>query len=163
MNQYTKNIKKSCKYCNQEFLACKKEVERDRGIYCSRMCANRGNGKLNAGKIRDSKLTKIKYLPKSYRKFHGKHEHRALMEKYLGRKLLSAEIVHHKDGNKLNNNIENLEVMSQSEHAKEHFTKFKECSLKGCESKHRSGGFCSKHFYRLVRNGNPHISKYNRG
>jgi len=48
----------------------------------------------------------------------GKHilEHRYIMEKYINRKLTSDEIVHHKDENKLNNSINNLKVMSQSEH-----------------------------------------------
>lgn len=37
-------------------------------------------------------------------------EHRHAMEQKLGRKLLSGENVHHIDGNKLNNNISNLEL-----------------------------------------------------
>lgn len=42
------------------------------------------------------------------------------MEQYLGRKLARTELVHHKDGNGLNNNIENLEVMTLAEHNKRH-------------------------------------------
>ena len=53
--------------------------------------------------------------------FHNQVKlHRYLMEVKLGRKLLSTEIVHHKDFNKLNNNIENLEVVTRSEHNKIH-------------------------------------------
>ena len=47
--------------------------------------------------------------------------HRRIMEEHLGRKLSSNEIVHHIDGNKLNNDINNLEVVSRSEHIKKHF------------------------------------------
>lgn len=37
-------------------------------------------------------------------------EHRLVMEKMIGRKLLSSEQVHHRDGNKQNNSPENLEL-----------------------------------------------------
>ena len=47
-------------------------------------------------------------------------EHRVLMENKLGRLLLSTEIVHHIDGNKKNNSIENLEVMASKEHNRQH-------------------------------------------
>lgn len=47
-------------------------------------------------------------------------EHRYIMEQYLGRKLNRNEVVHHKDGDKTNNDIENLVLMSLSEHSREH-------------------------------------------
>lgn len=52
-------------------------------------------------------------------------EHRYVMEKHLGRKLSPSEIVHHKDGNGLNNEISNLEIMSQREHRIKHSGPFK--------------------------------------
>lgn len=56
---------------------------------------------------------------KAYRKFYGRHEHRAAAEAMLGRPLRPGEIVHHRDGDKLNNDPMNLEVLpSQAEHVK---------------------------------------------
>ncbi len=47
-------------------------------------------------------------------------EYRYVMEKELGRKLDSDEIVHHIDENRLNNGISNLQIMSNTEHLKLH-------------------------------------------
>ncbi len=44
------------------------------------------------------------------------YEHRLVMEKHIGRYLLPEEIIHHKDLNKTNNNISNLQIVSASEH-----------------------------------------------
>lgn len=55
-------------------------------------------------------------------KINGKYvaEHRYIMEEKLGRKLDVREIVHHIDGNGLNNDISNLQLMKWGEHTHLH-------------------------------------------
>jgi len=69
-------------------------------------------------------------------------EHRYLIEKHLGRKLSYNEIVHHKDGNKHNNILANLEVQIRSFHARDHATTGKTFVTLTCS-------FCNRRFERL--------------
>lgn len=60
---------------------------------------------------------------RGYRRFKnsGSYVHRWVAEKYVvGRRLRRGEVVHHLDGNKLNNDPDNLEVMWKDEHDEEH-------------------------------------------
>jgi len=47
-------------------------------------------------------------------------EHRFVMEQHLGRKLLTSELVHHINGDRHDNRITNLQIVSRSEHKKLH-------------------------------------------
>jgi HNH endonuclease len=47
-------------------------------------------------------------------------EHILLMEKHLGRAIEQRELIHHINGNKKDNRIENLELMTAREHMSHH-------------------------------------------
>lgn len=58
---------------------------------------------------------------KTYTKSFGIHTHRIVAARMLGRQLFPGEVVHHIDGNKRNNRIENLMVFkNQAEHVRWH-------------------------------------------
>lgn len=88
---------------------------------------NENNQHGNRGKTPWNKGVLNPYVnARGYRcfKIDGKEirEHRMVMEEKLGRKLLSTELVHHIDGDKLNNHPDNLELRDWSEHTIEHHT-----------------------------------------
>lgn len=56
--------------------------------------------------------------------------YRLVMEEHLGRYLDKNEIVHHTNGIVDDDRVENLQIMTQSEHARLHFTKTKKGEIK---------------------------------
>ena len=145
--------------------------KRDKNKFCSNTCTltrlRTKKHQKEAGK-KAGQVIIAKYRgtgTKTYVKENGRHQHRVVMEQILGRKLRKGEIVHHKDHNKKNNSPENLEVMTQSEHARLHYnpenikklavfnTKYGPlCAYRGCKLpniKGRPG--CAKHRSQLTK------------
>lgn len=50
----------------------------------------------------------------------NRYEHRRIMDVVVGRRLSRDEVVHHKNGNKSDNRIANLEVLPNAEHSRMH-------------------------------------------
>ncbi len=129
-----------CKHCQKEFHT--QDRGPGRGIYCSYTCrglANQGvnNCKWTGGFVRIDGYKCLSVAGGAI------FEHRHLMEQHLGRKLTEEEIIHHIDGNKLNNTLSNLQLMTRSTHAILHLTDpLKHIDLE-CP-------VCGKHFKRYL-------------
>lgn len=58
--------------------------------------------------------------PRASIRGHYVFEHDIVMERYLGKYLEKGEVVHHINGIRDDNRIENLELLSHSDHARHH-------------------------------------------
>lgn len=79
------------------------------------------------------------YLEYTRGQHKGRLVHVVTMEERLGRRLLPDEVVHHIDGDRSNNSIDNLAVMTRAAHTRLHR---REDKLAGNERKRENGRFC---------------------
>ena len=94
-----------------------------------------------------------------------RYEHRCVMEQAVGRPLIRNEHVHHKNGNTLDNRLENLSLMLDRDHLRHHALaanvwshRFKCCVECGSSArKHEARGLCTACFQRQ-----PKVKQYRR-
>lgn len=100
-----------CKNCGQIFKTKPSQAMRGRK-YCSQEC--RKQDVYKGRFVRSDGYVAIN--------IDGKYEleHRVVMSKFLGRDLQPNEQIHHRNENKSDNRIENLEIVSCGEHIKKY-------------------------------------------
>ena len=136
-----------CKSCGNEFIPRKYQIDLGQGRLCSNKCSlieihksgvahtdeackKRKESLIESGvydrapRGEDHPQWKEKVESGGYWLIHtedGKRlEHRVLMERHIGRRLTAEEVIHHVNGDKKENRIENLMIMTRAEHMDEH-------------------------------------------
>ena len=84
------------------------------------------------------------------------YEHRVIYQKYLGRKLRFNEHIHHVNGDKTDNRLVNLILVSDVDHEKLHRNgsrrrKYYTCTFDDCNNTHHAKGLCKKHYAQATR------------
>lgn len=114
----SKQTKINCDICSREYVRYKSSIKKvllnNNGKYVCKTCYLRARNKNNTfpiGAIRYKKGYVFEKTSKGW-----EQQHRLVMESYLGVKLPSSLIVHHKNEIPSDNRVENLQVMTISEH-----------------------------------------------
>lgn len=116
------NMMTTCGHCGKEIQRARWQIKRSVRVFCSTNCRLSHSrtlvGSLNCKWIGGISVKSGR--AKIYNPGHPHcvsanyvHRYRLVIEKHIGRYLLPSEVVHHINGNKLDDRIENLALMSK--------------------------------------------------
>lgn len=151
-----KQIEVQCNNCNVVFTRCPAEKNKYSRHFCSKTCFYDGNSGCTSSKWKGGSISKEGYRV-IYRDRIKIFEHRAVIESEIGRPLAKNEIVHHINGVKLDNRIENLQITSLTEHPGMHkinrwARKHNNCQCCGTTDRpHEGKGLCLRCYQRERR------------
>lgn len=117
--QSTQNVPvgRKCEHCGGALVRRNREwlPHFEARRFCSKSCAGHGASQ----RVSNSEF-KARYRQVTTPDGRLMLEHRWVMEQHIGRRLTRAEQVHHVNHNRLDNRIENLELVSSHEHGLRH-------------------------------------------
>jgi len=114
---------RNCPGCGTRFYAQRSRISRSESTYCSQKCGNPARGKKKeenpnwkGGRFKRSDgYIAVRLSEDEYRL-----EHDLVVEQSIGRRLRPGENVHHKNGVRDDNRLENLELIGVADHISQH-------------------------------------------
>ena len=101
-----------CKGCGKWFSFRIRSRGKVKTEFCNRLCAEKNGGRRRRIGFIDKAGYRIISADDRLGTRRGVAEHRFVMEQFLGRRLAPHETVHHKNGVRTDNRLENLELFS---------------------------------------------------
>ncbi len=114
-----------CNQCNKDFHIKHRNIRKRKSFQCPDCVKNFRSEricKLNQSRRKDIVVSSKGYIyvSDSSEKHSYIFKHRKIMQSHIGRKLTKSEVVHHIDGNRLNNSISNLWLTDMASHRNAH-------------------------------------------